>query len=534
MKAVSLCPFPVLPLLWQRRDGRLALTVVVKATLRMVHGQEALVAGAQEPIGGDRTWPDDPRGGLLAPTDWVPEKPRADLMLVGHAYAPQGTAVEKLVARLELDGFSKALRITGDRLWVEAEGSLAPGRPARFTEMPLRDDLLPAGPGNPAGVQAGAPPVPGERASPNIEPARPGGPCTGFGPVSPALRGHGSHAGFDWAYRLSGPPPEGFDFAFFNAAPPDQQLDRIAPGSSLRLTHLSPDLPILETRLPDLRPRAFVARAGAGAPREVELRCDTLLIDADQGLAVLSFRGAIPIDADDWDEGTLGVALEEPGGPSVASRLAHVLGTDVPEAEAIRDDPSDFGPPPWPALHEDERPMDPERASPEELVDEETAASDDDFARHTAELALVDVLRSAGARPVLPFVHAASPPAIATSAPAIEAPFTSDEPPTGEAYDPRTAKPVLPFRFAPAPASQQGPASSPAPEPVHGGGPLRFPPAPPLGPTPGRFVTPSAASPPPHATVPRAPTFGGPPPPSSPGSAIPKLPPIPGKPTRSG
>src|SRR5580698_8053030 len=137
MKTVSLCPFPVLPLLWQRQDGRLALTVVVKATLRMVHGQEAVVAEAQEAIGGDRTWPDDPRGGLLAPTDWVPEKPRADLMLVGHAYAPHGAAVEKLVTRLELDDFTKALRITGDRVWVESGGHLVPGRPARFLEMPL-------------------------------------------------------------------------------------------------------------------------------------------------------------------------------------------------------------------------------------------------------------------------------------------------------------------------------------------------------------------------------------------------------------
>src|SRR5580692_9339472 len=99
MKTVSLCPFPVLPLLWQGHGGRLALTVVVKATLRMVHGQEAAVAGAQEALGGDRTWPDDPRGGLLAPTDWVPQKPRADLLLVGHAYAPPGEAVERLQAR---------------------------------------------------------------------------------------------------------------------------------------------------------------------------------------------------------------------------------------------------------------------------------------------------------------------------------------------------------------------------------------------------------------------------------------------------
>jgi hypothetical protein len=402
----------------------------------------------------------------------------------------------------------------------------------------------------------------------------------------------GSGAGFEWAYRLSGPPPEGFDFAFFNAAPPDQQLDRIPAGGSLRLEHLSREFSILETRLPDLRLRAFVARAGTGAPREIALRCDTLLIDADRGLAVLSFRGTLLVEAADWDEGTLGVALEEPDGPSAAARLAPMLGggpideAPAPAREPPPEEPTDLGAPPWPPMHEDERPPDsdrthvrgvfyaPEPAVRAPLVDEATAG-DDDFAGRTAEHGMVESVRSGAPRPVLPFVHAASP--LATS----DEDHTRDldlreirNSATPDPYDPESAKPVLPFRASPGPShgapavnvaprvlpEQSGetleirtrpkpprpaplaappaapPASLQAPPEPH---PLRFPPAPPLGPTPGRFVTTSSPSLPSPVMVPRAPAFGGgaphhSPPPSSPGMGIPKLPPIPGKPTRSG
>ena len=277
-------------------------------------------------------------------------------------------------------------------------------------------------------------------------------------------------------------------------------------------------------------------------------------------------------------------------------------------------------------MHEDERPLDSERTalrtsisarpppadeerSPDSertelrrpisarppLADEETAATDGDdgFARRTGEMAIADLLRPAAPRPVLPFVQTASPPAIATPTPRPSARHAEPEDFTGEMnvrdslrsampfvavrdeavpaeYDPQTAKPVLPFRAAQAPAIHAGPPISPVPRTLPdqsgetleirtrpraplpsppppsppasspGAGqdvgyslPLRFPPAPPLGPTPGRFVTPTTASPPPGPVAPRAPTFGGPPPPSSPGAAIPRLPPIPGKPTRS-
>jgi hypothetical protein len=466
--------------------------------------------------------------------------------------------------------------------------------------MPLRDDLLPAGPGNPYGVPAGAAPFEGWRALPNLEPVQPGTPATGFGPVSPALRGQVDGAGLEWAYRLQGPPPEGFDFAFFNAAPPDQQLDRIPAGTSIRLEHLSREAPVLETRLPELSPRAFVAGAGGGRLREVDLRCDTLLIDADRGLAVLSFRGSLLVEAADWEEGTLGVALDVPGGPSAASLLASSmpgvtegagyhpgLRADEPPSapdpaeetispEEIADEPSDFGPPPWPPLHEDERPLDLERTQvrgapsapvareptpqPPVILDEQTAADDGgDFARRTAEMELAGIVRSIAGRPVLPFVKPAQPPAVATPGPLpvhaaapdhdgeeltreldprmirrAAMPFPDDADPTP--YDPQAARPVLPFQPS---APDPGPAPPAAPPPVathpadpapYAGPPmLRFPPAPPLGPTPGRFVTTSPAPP----VVPRAPTFGGPPP-SSPGAAIPKLPPIPGKPMRGG
>src|SRR4051812_14485465 len=132
LRVVSPYSFPVLPLPWESAPGQRMLTVVVKATFRLVPGAEAMLADAQDPLGGDLPWQGDARAALFRPTDWVPFKPRADVLLAGHAYAPRRAPVEALVARLVCGGLDKGIRVIGDR----APG----GRPAPFARMPLRDE----------------------------------------------------------------------------------------------------------------------------------------------------------------------------------------------------------------------------------------------------------------------------------------------------------------------------------------------------------------------------------------------------------
>ena len=66
---------------------------------------------------------------MYSPSDLVPFKPRADVLLVGHAFAPKGEGVRSLVARLVTAGVDKAIEVFGERAWAP-DGSCARGRPS--------------------------------------------------------------------------------------------------------------------------------------------------------------------------------------------------------------------------------------------------------------------------------------------------------------------------------------------------------------------------------------------------------------------
>jgi hypothetical protein len=287
VSVVSLCPFPVAPLLWRTASGEPSLTLCVKMTLRLEHGAVARLAEAQEPIEGDRFWGEGPLATLRAPSDLAPLKPKVDVVLVGHAYAPAGTQAAVVKARLRVDHFTKAVRVIGDR---DEPGAA----PAPFARLPLRYERAARGPGNPAGLDAR-----GGAFLPNVEPERPGD-LGGFGPISPAWSSRrrllGDHARA-WALAVARgkhvdacAPPE-LDLAFFNSAPPEQQIDLLSAAAVIELEGLRPDRARFEARLPGVRPKAFVEEPETGRVREIALRCDTLWIEADEAIATLTFRG---------------------------------------------------------------------------------------------------------------------------------------------------------------------------------------------------------------------------------------------------
>ncbi len=212
-----------------------SLTVLVKATFLLVHGAEAAVAPAQEEPSGDVAWEKDPGAFLRFATDFAPLKPRTDVLVVGHAHAPEGAPVTEVACRIEMGDFVKVIRVAGDlRL-----GPVAPSQPPRRALV--------------------------------------------------------SDEGYTWATAERGEgrgaAPEGFDFTFFQAAPPDQQIPLLRPGATLVLEHLHPTVPRLETRLPAARPQAFRIDPRTGRVSEIALRCDTVTIDADRGRVSLVFRG---------------------------------------------------------------------------------------------------------------------------------------------------------------------------------------------------------------------------------------------------
>src|SRR5690606_1220354 len=84
-----------------------------------------------------------------------------------------------------------------------------------------------------------------------------------------------------------------FKWSFFNVAPPDQQLDEICADERIRLEHLHPELPVLETRLPGCWPCVYVERHGEA--QRLTVRGDTLWIDTNRLVQTLTWRGQLPL-----------------------------------------------------------------------------------------------------------------------------------------------------------------------------------------------------------------------------------------------
>ncbi len=283
------------------------LTVVCKATYVLMPGESPLAPEQDEPNEADGYWNDDETRSLSFASDLAPFKRRADVLLVGHAFAPERRPVGSLIARLVVGEVDKAIAVFGDRAWLP-DGQVQEG--PRFAQMPLRWERAAGGPGtaNPVGVRMGSAAV-GDRHGavvvPNLQ--APGTYLAssadvltpvGFGPVAPRwparvekLYRHA--AGWEPGSWSARPVPQDIDAGYFNAAPGDQQVGEIRSGERVVLENLHAEHARLVTNLVRVEPRATVERAGVRG--EVRLRCDTLWIDTDRGCCSLVWRGQVAL-----------------------------------------------------------------------------------------------------------------------------------------------------------------------------------------------------------------------------------------------
>lgn len=229
--------------------------------------------------------------------------------------------MEALVARFTIGDLSKSIGIVGDRVWTEGPYGLEPSPPSPFTRMPLRYERAARGIGNPIGVDLATPPMAGARALPNLEPAddeNAGDITIGCGPIPSnwtPRRSLLTAMELSWvAEGCRTPVPESFNFGFYNSAPADQQISMLRQGAKIVLENLHPEFPRLETRLPHIRPKAFLIDRTTQRGSEIALRCDTVWLDTDRALAVLIWRGLTDVPSEDLRAlGTLAVAAEMKG-----------------------------------------------------------------------------------------------------------------------------------------------------------------------------------------------------------------------------
>jgi hypothetical protein len=319
MQVTSSGPFRVASLLWTPRPGATVLTVVCKATFQLCPGESPLAAEQDLPNEDDNHWNDDPSRSVYSPCDLVPHKPRADVLLVGSAFAPGGQPVRSLLVRLAVGAVDKSIEVFLDRAFAR-DGKLREG--SGLVKMPVRWERAAGGPDtwNPVGVRLhGLPDANGNVAIPNLQPAglvvaRPTDPIppVGFGPIAstwPERRDKLGRLAGSWPQPgwMDQPLPDHLDRAYFNAAPRDQQLDALRGDERIVLENLHPEHPRLVTVLQAIRPEAHLARQGKPI-RTLEMRADTLWIDTDRGLCTLTWRAEVPLERRD-EPGTVRITV---------------------------------------------------------------------------------------------------------------------------------------------------------------------------------------------------------------------------------
>ncbi|WP_170229679.1 DUF2169 family type VI secretion system accessory protein [Polyangium fumosum] len=342
MELVCLCPLRASTFAWQAHSGTHALTVIVKATFVVEPGACSL-APAQEPVHEeDGHWNDDLARSVVTPSDKVPYKPRADVMLVGHAYTPGKQPARSVITRLVVGELDKSIEVWCDRGFRVQDGQLLEG--PRFTKMPLRWERAAGGPetNNPAGLRFdAAPDAYGMVPLPNLQP--PGmfvskrsdtfapvcyGPVGGEWPARKQRLGRlaGTFSQTGWAER---PLPEKLDPQYFQAAPPDQQVAEIRPNERIVLEGLHPEHARVVTSLPGVRPSVVVDRA-TGEREDVKLIADTLWIDTDRGVCCVVWRGTIGLRSAD-EAGRIVVRMEGTGAQANAAAAVEELAEDLLE-----------------------------------------------------------------------------------------------------------------------------------------------------------------------------------------------------------
>ncbi|HEY1692681.1 MAG TPA: DUF2169 domain-containing protein [Polyangiaceae bacterium] len=307
MRPRNLTPFLFGATVTSRQPPQPEMTMIVRGTFTLRAGEA--VTPLEGPAGGlleqgpltaevFAEGDEDRAGACVYPGDFADYKPRAEVFLVGSCHAPGGKPVAECSVRFAVGSWSKSLRVSGRREWT----ALGPSRPTPFVTRPLDWSHAFGGAGyerNPCGTgfdakelaSVEAPAALVRSKSDRPEPA-------GFGPINPAWPQRAGTMGtkYDAASYAKRAPfyAEDFDWTHFLAAPRDQWLEGYLRGDEeLVLQNVHPGAPVFSTRLPGLRIRAFsIDRARSVC--EARMNLDTLLVDAEKGRLVLTWRGHVP------------------------------------------------------------------------------------------------------------------------------------------------------------------------------------------------------------------------------------------------
>lgn len=310
---VAAAPYDVGVHHWQIDPPKNTLIVIVKGTYDIVPDGPATAREPANFITGERFYDDDPEASVIYPDDLAIFKSKADVLMLGHAHAPEPGAVATAVTLKFGSGanrFERTVHVFGDRVWQRGLATAA-GAPHPFEKIPLVYERAYGGPGlstNPVGRGHDASTLmpnfelPGKMVTSPSDKHRPA--C--FAPVAMEWDERWGKIGTydrDWFKKRWPYFPADFDWSFFQAAPPEQRLDYLTGDEPFEATGVHSEVATIRGQLAGERARAFIlTHADTSTLEEVLLRLDTVTFDFDAMTVDVVWRGLFEVSDNDAPE----------------------------------------------------------------------------------------------------------------------------------------------------------------------------------------------------------------------------------------
>jgi hypothetical protein len=304
-------------------DGVEHWLIIIKATFEIdLEGYQNL-ANEQAPVTRVPVFGGDPASSaLIEESDFVLKKTRTDVLLEGHAYAPNARPVEQVSVRMKVGDIDKILNIVGERALSAGLTGPRISAPRPFEKMLICYERSFGGtdlssedptkhawePTNPVGVGFGVRmDYVTDKPAPNIEyPNAPyrhhrKGRAAGFGPIarhwSPRVELAGTYDKA-WEKNRLPLPPEDFDEAFYQCAPLDQQSNQLMQGyEKVQLVNLTPE-GYLEFFLPKIDFR-IVTQFYQGPDQNQEAVLHTVRLLPDHHRFQMVWQSSLPCPYDE-------------------------------------------------------------------------------------------------------------------------------------------------------------------------------------------------------------------------------------------
>lgn len=306
------------------KTGREWLVVAAKGTYAIADHpeQELRLLEQQVPLIMADVFPGEPgESAPLYENDFALHKPRCDVLLVGHGYAPNGEPATEVNVALKAGTLVKAFKVVGPRVYEAGALSCSISKPVPFNRIPITYEQAFGGvdrtpvdptkhqwyPCNPTGVgfypgansaQINGLPLPSteELDRPVNSPDGHYKPMA-FGPIGrswqPRIRWAGT---YDQAWLDQQFPflPEDFDLRYFQCAPEDQQIDYPQGGEDVALLNLSVK-GRLAFRLPANLKLSMLVVFHDESTREMAAVVDTIVLEPDANRLTLTWRASLPL-----------------------------------------------------------------------------------------------------------------------------------------------------------------------------------------------------------------------------------------------